>query len=326
MRRREFITLIGGAATAWPLAARAQQQATPVIGFLHSGSLGGTRNLLIALRKGLAEFGYMDGQNVAIEYRWAEGHFDRLPPLAAELIQRGAAIIITGGIGSALGARTASETVPLVFLAAEDPVKYGLVASLNRPGGTATGLAWFTSELFAKRLELLRELVPAASMIGALTNPRSPEVAQQSTEIESAARTLGQSIKFVNASDAADFEQAFVNLVEWRVGALIVSNDAFFNSMRERIVALAARHRIPAIYDRREYATVGGLLSYGTSYTAAYRALGIYAAKILKGTKPADLPIERAIQFELVINLKTAQNLGLEIPPMLLARVDEVIE
>ena len=172
MRRREFITLIGGAATAWPLAARAQQQATPVIGFLHSGSLGGTRNLLIALRKGLAEFGYMDGQNVAIEYRWAEGHFDRLPPLAAELIQRGAAIIITGGIGSALGARTASETVPLVFLAAEDPVKYGLVASLNRPGGTATGLAWFTSELFAKRLELLRELVPAASMIGALTNPR----------------------------------------------------------------------------------------------------------------------------------------------------------
>jgi ABC-type uncharacterized transport system substrate-binding protein len=330
MRRRDFITLLGAAAAmssvSWPLAARAQQPAMPVIGFLFSGSLSGYRDLLVAFRKGLGEQGYVEGGNVVIEYRWAEGQFDRLPALAAGLVQRGVAVMVTGGIGSALGARAASATVPLVFLAGDDPVRFGLVASLNRPGGTATGLAWLTSELFAKRLELVRELVPAAAAIGVLINPNSPEFAPQVKEIETAARTLGQQIKIVNASSESDFDAAFASLVGERAGALIVSNDAFFNSMRERIIALAARHAIPTIYDRREYAAAGGLICYGTSYPAAYRELGVYTGKILHGTKPADLPVEQATKFELVINLNTAKALGLDVPAKLLALADEVIE
>jgi putative ABC transport system substrate-binding protein len=325
MRRREFITLLGGAAV-WPLAAGAQQPKMPVIGFLFSGSLSGYQNLLVAFRKGLAELGFVEGQNVVIEYRWAEGQFDRLPALAADLVDRGVAVIVTGGIGSALGARAASATIPLVFLAGDDPVRFGLVASFNRPGGTATGLAWLTSELFTKRLELVRELVPGVTVIGVLINPNSPEVAPQLKEIETAARSLAQAIKIVNASREADFDAAFATLVEQRTGALIVSNDAYFNSMRERLVELAAHHRIPAIYDRREYAEAGGLICYGTSYAAAYRELGVYTGKILKGTKPAELPVEQATKFELVINLKTAKVLGLEIPANLLAIADEVIE
>src|SRR5262249_42356104 len=312
MRRREFITLLAGAATVWPLAARAQP-AMPAVGFLFSGSLSGYRNLLIAFRKGLAELGYVEGQNVAIEYRWAEGHFDRLPALAADLVQRGAAVIVTAGISSALGVRAVSKTVPLVFLAGDDPVKFGLVASLNRPGGTATGVAWLTSELFAKRLQITRELVSAA-VIGILVNPKSPELAPQLEEIEAAASKLGQDIQIVNASIDPDFDHAFATLVERRAGALIVTNDPFFNSGRERIVALAARHRIPAIYDRREYAVIGGLVSYGTSYAAAYRQIGIYTGKILSGANPADLPIEQAAKFGLVINLRTANALGLTVP------------
>jgi ABC-type uncharacterized transport system substrate-binding protein len=284
------------------------------------------RNLLIALRKGLGEQGYEEGRNIAIEYRWAAGQFERLPALAADLVQRGAAVFVTGGIGSALGARTASATVPQVFLAGDDPVKFGLMASLNRPGGTATGVAWLTSELFAKRRELVRGLGLAAAAIGVLVNPHSPEFPPQVKEIETAAHTLGQPIKIVHASNDGDFEPAFASLAAERAGALIVSNNAFFNRRRAHIVALAARHAIPAIYDRREYAAAGGLVSYGTSYPAAYRELGIYAGKILHGTKPADLPVEQANKFELVINLVTAKALRLEVPDRLLALADEVIE
>jgi putative ABC transport system substrate-binding protein len=323
--RRRFISALGVAAT-WPLAARAQQPGMPVIGFLNSGAINGYRNLLIAFRKGLADLGIVEGQNVVIEYRWAEGHFDRLPELATDLLQHGASVIVTGGIGSALGARKASTTIPLVFLAGDDPVKFGLVASLNRPGGAATGIAWLTSELFTKRLEIMRELVPTATLIGVLINPKSPEVEPQVKEIETAAQTLRQPLHTVNASTEPDFDTAFAALAERRAGALIVSNDAFFNGMRELIIALAAQHRIPAIYDRREYTAAGGLISYGTSYSAAYRELGAYAGKILKGTKPADLPIEQATKFEMVINLLTAKTLGIEVPPKLLALADEVIE
>ena len=320
------MTLVGGAAAAWPLAARAQQPAGPLVGFVFSGSLAAYQDLLESFRKGLAETGYVEGRNVVVEYREAVGQFDRLPALAAEIIQRGAAVMVTGGIGSALGVRAASTTVPLVFLAGDDPVQFGLVESLNRPGGMATGVAWLTSELFAKRLELVRELTPAAGTIGILINPSSPEFTPQLNQIEAAAQTVGQPIEIVRASHDGDLDAVFAFLVERRAGALIVSNDAYFMSARERLVALAGRHRIPAIYDRREYAAAGGLICYGTSYAAAYRELGIYTGKILNGTKPADLPIERATKFELVINLKTAKALGLEIPPTLLARADEVIE
>jgi putative ABC transport system substrate-binding protein len=324
-RRREFISLLGGAAT-WPLPARAQQSGMPTIGFLSSTSPGGYQNPLIAFRKGLAELGYSEGRNIVVEYRWAEGHFDRLPALAADLVRRDPAVVVATGISSALGARAASATTSLVFLAGDDPVKFGLVASLSRPGGTATGVAWLTSELFTKRLELVRGVVPATALIGVLINPQSPEAPPQLKEIETAAQVIGQPLHVANASSETDFDAAFGALAERRADVLIVSNDPFFNSVRERIVALAAHHRIPVIYDRREYTIAGGLMSYGTSYSAAYRELGIYTGKILKGTKPADLPVEQATKFELVINLKTAKALGLEIPEKLLALADEVIE
>jgi putative ABC transport system substrate-binding protein len=325
MKRREFITLLSGA-VAWRSRARAQQPAIPLVGFINSGALAGYRNLLIAFRKGLAETGFVEGQNLAIEYRWAEGRFELLPTLAADLVQRGAAVIVAGGIGSALGVRKASATIPLVFLAGDDPVKFSLVASLNRPGGMATGVAWLTSEIFAKRLDLVRVLVPAARAIGVLVNSKSPEVAPQLEDIETAARTLGRPLRIGQASNDAEFEPAFTNLVAGGVDALVVSNDAFFNGRRERIIALAERHRLPTLYDRREYSVSGGLMSYGTSYAAAYREIGLYAGRILKGTKPADLPIEQATRFELVINLKAANALGLTIPDSLLALADEVIE
>jgi putative tryptophan/tyrosine transport system substrate-binding protein len=325
MRRREFMLALGGAA-AWPLAVRAQQRALPTIGFLNSGAIAGYRNLLIAMRKGLADAGFVDGQNLTIEYRWAEGRFERLPELASELIDRGARVIIAGGIGSALGARKASATIPVIFLAGDDPVKFGLVESLNRPGRAATGVAWLTSELFTKRLEILHDLVPRPRLIGVLINPKSPEVEPQISEIETAAHVMGQPIHTVHASRDADFEVAFESLVARAADGLIVSNDAFFNGRRERIIALAAERRIPAIYDRREYVSAGGLISYGTSYGAAYRQLGLYAGKILAGAKPSELPVEQASKFELAINLKTAAMLGLDIPPRILALADEVIE
>jgi putative ABC transport system substrate-binding protein len=329
VNRRELISLLGGAAAvslpSWPLPAHAQQP-VPLVGFLTSGGQRGYLDFLASFRQGLAELGFVDGQNVALEYRFAEGHFERLPALANDLIARRVAILVTSGIGSALPARTASATTPLLFLAGDDPVKAGLVASLGRPGGNATGMAWLTSVLLAKRLEIARELVPADALIGVLINPTSPEFEPQLRDIESAARVLGQQIRIVNATTVSDFDAAFAALTHQQAKALVVSNDAFFNTERDRLVALAALHRLPSVYDRREYAAAGGLITYGTPYPFAYRELGRYAGRILKGAKPADLPVQQPTRFELVINLKTAKAFGLTVPRMLLALADEVIE
>jgi putative ABC transport system substrate-binding protein len=324
MKRREFITLLGGAAVTWPLAARAQQPAMPVIGFVSSAAAD--TSYVAAFRQGLADSGYIEGHNLAVEYRWAEGKFERLPALLADLIQRRVAVIAVGGVTSGLAAKAATTTIPIVFIAADDPVKFGLVASLSRPGGNATGLNLLTSELTTKRLELIRELVPAASVVAVLVNPRSPESEPQSRDIERAAGLVGQQIRILNASSDREIEAAFGSLVTPRDAALLVTNDALFDSYRDQIVALAASRAIPTIYDRRAYAAAGGLISYGTHYLDGHRRLGIYAAKILNGAKPADLPVEQSTKFELVINSKTAKSLGLDIPPQLLALADEVIE
>jgi putative tryptophan/tyrosine transport system substrate-binding protein len=328
LRRREFISLLGGAATApyvfWPLAARAQQPAVPVIGFIHAGSPDASN--LAAFRQGLAEGGYVEGRNVAIELRFAEGKFERLPALATDLVQRRVAVIVTGGTTSGLAVRAATTTIPLVFQAADDPVKFGLVESLSRPGGNATGLNLLTSELTTKRLALMRELLPAAAIISVLINPRSPESEPQVRDLHAAARAIGQQIRILDASSEEEIDAAFVAIVNARDAALLVTNDALFDGRRDRLVALAARHAVPTIYDRRAYAAAGGLMSYGTHYLDGYRRLGIYTTKILNGAKPADLPVEQSTKFELVINAKTAKALGLDIPAKLLALADEVIE
>ena len=279
-----------------------------------------------AFRRGLAEGGYAEGRNVAIESRLAEGKFDQLPVLAADLVQRRVSVIVAGGSTSALAAKAATETIPLVFLGADDPVKFGLVASLNRPGGNATGLNLLTSELTTKRLGLVRELVRPTPTIAVLVNPRSPEAEPQLRDLQTAARAIGQQIRVLNASSEAEIDAAFATLVNPRDAALLVTNDALFDGRRELIVGLAARHAVPTIYDRRAYAAIGGLISYGTHYLDGYRRLGIYTAKILDGAKPADLPVEQSTRFELVINRKTAKVLGLDIPPTLIAIADEVIE
>jgi putative ABC transport system substrate-binding protein len=324
MRRRDFITLLAGA-VAWPVSARAQQPAMPVIAFLGSGS-SLTAPRLLAFRHGLQEMGYIEGESVAIESRWAEGHFERLPLLAAELVQGGAAVIVTTGLGSALAAKAATRTIPLVFVGADNPVQFGLVASLNRPGGNATGLNLQTSELTAKRLEIVRQLLPKTGKVAVLINPNSPEIARQLADVQSASDSMAQPILILNAANEGDFDLSFASLAQHRAGALLVTNDAFFFSRRDQIVAMAVRSAVPTIYDRREYADAGGLISYGPNYIDAYRQAGVYAGRILKGEKPADLPVVQPTKFELVINLKTAKVLGLNLPPTLLAIADEVIE
>jgi putative ABC transport system substrate-binding protein len=323
MRRREFIAGLSGAA-AMPFVARAQQP-MPLIGYVSSASADAA--YMAAFRQGLADLGYTDGRNVTVEFRWAEGRFERLPALLADLIQRRAAVIAVGGVTSGLAAKAATATIPIVFLAADDPVKFGLVTSLSRPSGNATGLNLLTSELTTKRLELIRALVSTASVIAVLVNPRSPESEPQLRDIERAAGAVGQQIRILNASTDRDIDAAFATLVKQRDAALLVTNDALFSSTsRDQIVALAASHAIPAIYDRRAYADAGGLMSYGTHYLDGHRRLGIYTAKILNGTKPAELPVEQSTKFELVINRKTAKTLGIDVPDRLLALADEVIE
>jgi putative ABC transport system substrate-binding protein len=327
MQRRDFITLFGGAAAAWPLVARAQQPAMPVIGYLSSRSPGETAALVTAFRKGLGEAGYVEGQNVAIEYRWAEGQYDRLPALAADLAQRGVAVLVTtGGEPAALAAKTATSTIPIVFAVGGDPVKLGLVESFNRPGGSATGVSVLTTAPEAKRLGLLHELVPGTKVVGVLINPNYQGAEAQARELRDAAGTISQRIHIAYAGSDAELVQAFETLVRERADALLVGADPFFDTRRDRIIALAAARRLPAVYQFREYAVGGGLMSYGVSLPDGYRQVGNYAGQILKGAKPADLPIVQLIRFEFVINLKTAKSLGLEVPAMLLARADEVIE
>ena len=324
MRRRELISLLGGAA-AWPLAARAQQQAVPRVGFLDAGSAAERGPQVAAFRKGLAEGGYQDGQNVALEFAWAEGQYGRFAELAADLVRRGVSVIATPGSGTAaLAAKAATTTIPIVFGAGGDPVNQGIVATLNRPGGNATGVNFFTVELVAKRMQLLRELLPAAKRIAVLVNPTDPEGYQTLRDVEEAAGA--QQILVLDVASGRDIDAAFARIAREQADAVLVAPGTFFNTRRVQLVVLAARHALPAIYPVRAYVDAGGLISYGTDILDAFRQVGVYAARILKGAKPADLPVVQSTKFELVINLNTARALGLEVPPDLLARADEVIE
>jgi len=326
MKRREFITLLGGAAAAWPLAAVAQQSAMPVVGFLHSGSPEPNVNRVAAFRKGLGEAGYVEGQNVAIEFRWAADQDDRLPDLAADLIRRRVAVIATpGSTPAALAAKAATTTIPIIFAIAADPVAMGLVASLNRPGGNATGVSFQTVELVAKQFEMLRELAPGANRFVALVNPNSAFTDAVVKELQASA-ALGLPIEILRAGTGREIDAAFANLVQKPGSALLSSPDAFFTTRRAQIVTLAARHALPAIYPAREYAEIGGLMSYGPNIVDAFRLTGIYVGRVLKGEKPADIPVVRPTKFELVVNLNTARALGIAIPNTLLALADEVIE
>jgi putative ABC transport system substrate-binding protein len=326
MKRRDFITFVGGATVAWPLAARTQQPAMPVIGFLHSASPETHAPMLTAFRQGLKEAGYVEGHNVAIEYRWAEGHYDRLPALAADLVRRQVAEIVTGGTPPALAAKAATSTIPIVINVGTDPVQIGLVASLNKPGGNVTGLVLLVVELAAKQLEVLHELLRTSAAVAMLVNPNTPVYEPSTKGVRDAARSLGLQLHVLDASTEGEIDAAFEKLIELRAGGLVVIADPFLTSQRSQIVALAARHAVPAIYGMREFAAGGGLMSYGIDLADAYRQVGIYAGKILKGAKPADLPVQRVVRVEFVINLKTAKTLGLTFPITLLGRADEVIE
>jgi putative tryptophan/tyrosine transport system substrate-binding protein len=327
MRRREFITLLGSAATVWPLVAREQQPALPVIGFLDPRSPQTLADRVRGFRQGLKESGFVEGENVAIEYRWAEDHFGRLPALAAELVRRRVAVIVAANTPSALAAKAATTTIPIVFNVAEDPVKLGLVASLARPGGNLTGVNFFGAELNAKRLELLRELVPGAARIAVLINSANATNAETTLrDAKPAALAMGLQIQVLNATTSREINLAFATFVRERPDALFVGNDAFFTSRRVQLVHLATHHAVPASYFTREFAEAGGLMSYGSNQSDNYRQVGIYAGHILKGANPADLPVLQASKFELVINAETARTLGLKLPPTLLATADEVIE
>ena len=327
MRRREFITLLGGGVAAWPLAARAQQPTMPLVGYLGGLSRDTFAPRLAAFHKGLSERGYVEGRNVEIEYRWANGQYDRLPELAADLVRRHVAVIAAmGGDAPAFAAKAASTTIPIVFAVTADPVKAGLVSSLNRPGGNITGVNFLLNTIAAKLFEVLNETVPKATTIGFLVNPSGPEAESAVSEVRLAAQVFGQQLLVVKATSEYEIDAAFATLAQQRVGALLVGNDVFFYSRREQIVALAARHGMPAIYNVREFVQAGGLMSYGTSVDDAQRQAGVYVGRILQGSKPGDLPIQQAVKVELALNLKTAKALGLDVPPSLLATADEVIE
>ena len=326
MKRREFITLLGGAAVAWPVAARAQQPAKPVIGFLDSQSRTFADFVLPAFRQGLKDNGYVEGDNVAVEYRFAENQIDRLSALAAELVRLPVALIIAGAPPAALAAKAATTTIPIVFGVGDDPVKIGLVTSLARPGGNLTGINFFSSELAAKRMELVREMVPAAARVAMVSDPTFTLTEFQVRDAETAARAMGLQLQVLSASTSREINAAFANFVRERPDALYLGTGPFFVSRRVQLTQLAARHAVPAIYSGRQYTEVGGLMSYGTSLTDAYRQMGAYTGRILKGAKPADLPVVQSTKFELVINAETARTLGIDVPPQLLALTDEVIE
>jgi putative tryptophan/tyrosine transport system substrate-binding protein len=325
MKRREFITLLGGAA-AWPLAARAQQSAMPVIGFLDAASLETEVRGLAEFRKGLSEIGYVEGQNVMIVYRSAEGQADRLPALAADMVQRRVAVIVTVANNAAVAAKATTTTIPIVFTVGGDPIKMGLVDSLNRPGGNITGVSFLSSDIIAKMLEALHELMPKAARIAALVNPTNQNAAADTKEAEAAARTLGLELQVLNASNGREIDDAFALLVERRAAALLIEGDPFFIGRMKQLVVLTARHAIPAIYQGRDFPDAGGLISYGANRSDALRLAGGYTGRILKGERPVDLPVQLATKLELVVNLNTAKALGLEVPATLLARADEVIE
>jgi putative tryptophan/tyrosine transport system substrate-binding protein len=327
MRRREFITVVGGAAAAWPLSARAQQPAMPVVGFLNIASPRAFAGFVAAFHRGLNAGGYVEGRNVAIEYRWAEGDFDRLREQAADLVRRHVAVLVaTGGTTTALLAKNATATIPVLFISGANPVDEGLVTSFSRPEGNATGVSVYTSELVGKRLQLLRELLPRGAMVALLGNPTGVVHKRETKDLEQAADAAGLQLLILEVTAESGFEAAFASVLQQRAGGLFVSADAFFTSKRDQIIEFAARHRLPAAYPWREYALAGGLMSYGARIPDAYRLIGDYAARILKGANPGDLPVQQPTTFDLVLNVKTAKALGLQIPATLLARADEVIE
>jgi putative ABC transport system substrate-binding protein len=326
MQRRQFIALLGGAAAAWPITARAQQAAKPVIGFLRNTSADTSASLVVAFRQGLSEVGYVEGQNLAIEYRWSEGRDERLPTLAVELVRRPVAVFVAANNTALVAAKAATETIPIVFVTGDDPVQLGFVTSLSRPAGNITGVSFYSGTLGAKQVEFLHEIVPKVTAIGILINPNNPAADEQIKVAQVAARALGLQIYVAKSRSESDFDPAFAFLAQQQVGALVIGGDALFNSQHARLAALAAPHALPTIHFARDFVAAGGLMSYGTNVRDAYRQAGVYVGRLLRGAKPADLPVMLPTKFELTINLKTAKTLGLTIAPTLLDRVDEVIE